>query len=563
METAKNHICKVLGEVTGEEIKSHDIESSPVADYGSSIAFKLAKKRKSSPKDIANDIAKRIKPTSLVERVEATGGYVNFYIDYRKLMEEMLKKPEFGKKQEKIVLEHTSVNPSGPIHVGRLRNTIIGDSLRRILVFYGYDVETHYYVNDVGKQIAIIAEGFDEGVKPDEASQREYDEYSEKSDFQVFFEYVSSNKKFEEDREFSSRVQERIRNAERGDKKAMQSMSSVARKCLEGQSEIFDKLGVKFDSYDYESDLLKNDSIKEVLDKLKKNSLWMSSDVGSGLDLRQFGLERKTGFTVLVRSDGTTVYLSRDLAYHLKKADAGDRLINVLGEDHKMQFKELKVILEKMLDFKKKLEVVHFSFVNFEGTKLSTRRGQIAPVDELIDEAVEKAEYEVKKREIATIDVAQMIGIGAIKFHLIRTSPTKPITFRWEEALSFEGETGPYVQYAHARSCRILEKAGVNAEDIKPESISFELENDEEKMLVRTLTEFSEAVENAVRVLRPDIVANYLIRLTSAYGGFYMKCPVLESSDGVRNRRLMLVDRTRSTIKTGLELLGIGAPERM
>ncbi|MFH0861306.1 MAG: arginine--tRNA ligase [Candidatus Altiarchaeota archaeon] len=566
IEGVKTTIRELVGRASGEDIQPDDIVESPVADYGCSIAFKLASKLKKNPADIARELADKIRPSGAIKKVEADGGYINFHLDYALLAKELLKTTLVEKMPpagERIVLEHTSVNPSGPIHVGRLRNTIIGDSLKRILDFCGYDVETHYFVNDVGKQIAIIALGLEGKLEPDSQLVRKYEHYSRKEDFIVFFSYVTANKKFEEEVEFQKLVQEIIYQAENGDKNSLNKIKKAAQKCLNGQKETFDRLNVKFDYFDFESDCLLDGSVRTILQKLKKNRLWTSSEVGGGLDLSNYGLERKTGFTVLERADGTTVYLSRDLAYHLKKAELGAHLINVLGEDHKMQFQELKTILVRIFELQTRLDAVHYSFVSFEGSKLSTRRGQIASVDELLDEAVEKAENEVKKRGIAGDDVAEMIGAGAVKFHIIKTSPNKPITFIWKDALSFEGETGPYIQYAHARSCRILEKSGIKVEKIKPAAVSFELENNEEKALVRTLSDFHGTVKKAASELRPDILASYMIKLTADYGRFYIKCPVLDASEDVRARRLLLVAKAKNTLGVGLGLLGISAPERM
>ena len=569
MQRVNDQISKILKEVTKIDIYPEDIIESPIADLASPVAFKIAKNLKKNPKEVAEEIAKKIKPRGFVEKVVATNGYLNFFINYGEFSKQMLtdikSEKEYGKSQrknKKIILEHTSVNPSGPLHVGRLRNSLIGDSLRRILIFSGYDVETHYYVNDIGKQIAIIAQGFRENIKPDEKLMEEYSEYKNKQDFKVFFEYVASNKKFEEDEEFSKRVQELIKKAESGDKKSLDEITSVARKCLDGQKEIFKKLDIKFDSFYFESKYVENTAVDDVLNFLERSMYWKDTEFGSGLDLGEFGLGRRGNITVLSRSDGTSVYLTRDIAYHLEKIQIGDEIINVLGEDHKFEFQELSTILKEIYKIKKSLRVVHFSFVNFEGTELSTRKGQIASVDKLIDVAISKAAEEIKKREIASSDIADIIGIGAIKYHIIKTAPNKQITFKWDLALSFDGDAAPYIQYAYARSCRILEKSKLKVDDIDIEKIDLNLENDE-KELVKNLSEFSDIVKKASAELRPDLIATYLYKLASSYNRFYKNCQVLDVSEKVMMRRLLLVDSTKNIIKTGLYLIGIESPERM
>lgn len=564
----KEDIRRLLEDAAREPISIDDITDSQIADLCSPMAFRIAKKKKKNPILIAEEMAERIKPGGVIKQVKAKNGYINFFLDYVKILPSLIAEvnsmgDEYGKpkpRDEKIVLEHTSINPSGPIHIGRLRNSLIGDSLARILRFNGYLVETHYYVNDVGKQIAIISQGFKEKLTPDELIIKDYSRYKNKADFQVFFEYVAANKRFESDPEFAERVQKRILLAENGNKEALEEITDVAKKCLTGQKEIFEKLDIHFDYFDFESEYIGNNEVKSVLDFLKKNEYAKETENGFGLDLSSFGLERRGGLSMLARSDGTSVYLARDIAYHLKKINLGDRLINVLGEDHKFEFQELKTILIEIYRIKIQLEAVHYSFVSFEGLDLSTRRGQTAPVDRLVDEAIEKAEKEITKRGIAGKDVAPIIGIGAIKYHILKTSPLKQINFRWDEALSFEGEASPYIQYAHARCCSILRKSKAGLDKIKVTVVDL---TTEEEQLILKIARFPEAVESAGKELKPNTIAAYLFELASLFSRFYKECPVLSANKDVLKRRLLLVDSTRQTLKNGLYLLGIEAPERM
>ncbi len=444
--------------VSSEKISLEEVQESKEGDF-SFKTFRLGKKLGKNPEEIAKEIVKKTSTQGYIKKIEAKGPYVNFFLDYGKIFPVLLKgiEDDYGKgkpKEGKIILEHTSINPSGPVHVGRLRNSLIGDALGRTLKFSGCKVEIHFYVNDIGKQIAIIAQGYKENIKADEDVVVKYKEYKDKEDFQVFFEYVAAYRKFQEDEEFQKRVQGYIQLAESGDKIALNKIRKVAEKCLEGQKETFERLGIKFDSFDFESKYLEDGSVEKILESLKKEKeVVKETDDGCfGLDLGKFGLQRRGEITVLARKDGTSVYLSRDLGYHLEKEKLGERLINILGEDHKFEFLELKTILENFLNLSKPLEVVHYAFVNFEGGELSTRKGLIAPVDRLINEAIEKAGDEIEKRKIAERKkVAPMIGIGAIKYHILKTSAEKPITFRWGDVLNFEGEASPYIQYAHAR----------------------------------------------------------------------------------------------------------------
>ncbi|MEM2918534.1 MAG: arginine--tRNA ligase [Candidatus Altiarchaeota archaeon] len=564
----RNEIKRSIENFIGEKIQVDEIQESKIADF-SFKTFKIAEKLGKKQDVLANEISLGVKSLKFIERVSSEGAYVNFFLNYPKTLKEFLKNirkdKNYGKgkvKKRKIILEHTSINPSGPIHVGRLRNSLIGDALKRILNFYGYEVETHYYVNDIGKQIAIIAQGFADDIKYDNEISKKYKCYENKEDFQIFFEYVVANKKFQEDMKFQQKVQDLIKSAESGNREALEKIKEVAKKCLVGQKKTLDKLNIKFDSFDFESKFIENGSVEKILKKLKDNEFAVENELGFGLNLEKFGLKRRDAITVLARKDGTSVYLTRDLCYHLEKARLGDEMLNILGEDHKFEFLELKCILENFLKLRKPLRVVHFSFVNFEGEELSTRKGLILAVDKLIDEAIEKAKNEIKKRGIASEEIAPIIGIGAIKYHILKTSPQKQITFRWEDALNFDGETGPYIQYAHARCCSLLKNFSADIGKIKIDSICTEL-SDEEKSLLKKLIKFTYIVENSVNELKPNILASYLYELSSEFSRFYKKCQVLGVEKGISERRILLVDATRIVIKKGLELLGIDAPERM
>ncbi|HIE34481.1 MAG TPA: arginine--tRNA ligase, partial [Candidatus Altiarchaeales archaeon] len=503
-EEIQKRIRKSIEDVIEERIEKTDVQESEIADFTSPVAFKLARKFRKSPIEVARNISQRISCPRYVQRVEARNGYINFYLGYTEIFPDLMKRvladrEKYGshKNQKvKIILEHTSINPSGPVHIGRLRNSLIGDSVARILKFCGYDVETHYYVNDIGKQIAIISQGFKEGVEPDSKAIETYQKYEKRGDFAVFFGYVTANRRFESDPEFAERVQESIRKAEGGDKGVLAKISNIAKMCLDGQKEVFKKLGIEFDRFDFESDYIKDGSIRDIVEFLKTTEHWKTTEYGAGLDLSKFGIEKRGGISIILRNDGTSVYLARDIAYHLYKSKQGDRMINVLGEDHKLEFQELKTILTEIYKLKTPLDVIHYSFVNFEGMELSTRKGLTAPIDLLIDEAIKKSEREIVKRGIASKSMAPSIGIGAIKYHILKTSPLKQISFVWEDALDFEGESSPYIQYAHARCCGIIEKSDFDI--VKDSNIIVGKEfDDKEKKLIFEILKFPVIIEKS------------------------------------------------------------------
>ena len=533
-----------------------EIEESRYAD----LTFKAFKY-----KDRIQEIAGTLGEHELVSDVKITGPYINLDLDRAPFSSAVLtaildKGREYGKQPEngkKLILEHTSVNPTGPIHIGRFRNPVIGDSLRRILEFLGYDVVVHYYVNDVGRQVALITLARREGVKPDPELVKRYGEYSDKPDFQTFFIYVPAYRRSEEDREFKAKIDELMKNAETGDKALLEELRRTAEFCLDGQMETLHRCGFHYDKMVFESEFLADGSVWRVVENLKKTGRTKALENGAlAIDLRDLGSPREA--TVLLRPDGTSVYLTRDVAYHLRKLEEGDLAINVLGEDHKIEFQELKALLGLLGADASKLDVVHFSFVNLEGGRMSTRRGETVPLDAVLDEGVEKAlevieeknpELKNKKR------VAEAVGIGAIKYALIKQDPMKQITFRWEDALDFEGDTAPYIQYACVRGRSILRKA-----ERKP-SPEVEDVGDSEWILVKALAKFPEMVWQAGNSRKPNLLANYANSLAKQFNEFYHQERVLGSEK--EEFRLALVAGTVTVLENALYLLGINVPERM
>ncbi|RLJ03537.1 MAG: arginine--tRNA ligase [Candidatus Aenigmatarchaeota archaeon] len=560
-EEFRKEVFEIL-KMAEENIEMNDLEE-PKEGFGDLAfpCFPLAKIYKKRPDEIAKQIRENLDEGKfdLIERVEVVGPYINFHLNYNRFCERFVKyrfKP-FGKG--KILLEHTSMNPSGPVHVGRVRNALIGDSLKRILKYVGYDVDTHYYVNDMGKQIAMIAWARRK-LKPKKELREMYKDYADKEDFETMFYYVAANEYLEENPDEMKEVDELLLRAESGDKDALHELRSVASYCIKGQRKILERLGIEYDSFDYESKYVENSDVKKVIENLKRSRYFKEENGAIGLDLQSFGIERRGGLVVIQRSNGTSVYLTRDIAYHLEKSKKSDYIINVLGEDHKVEAEVLRTVLTNILGVRTPIESIFYSFVNFKGLQLSTRRGLTAPMDLLIDQSVEKALQEIEKREFIKEkkeNIAETIGIGAVKYHILRTGITKPINFTWEEALSFDGDAAPYLQYMHARACSILRKAdGYRFKEAR-------VEHPSEKRLLLSLSKFGDALKRSVEERSPHHIANFCYRVCTSFSAFYRDCPVLEAESPTRETRLFLVERSRDIIKDSLNLLGIDAPERM
>ncbi len=531
-----------------------DIEESKYADLAVK-AFRF--------KDKVHVIKEILESHEMVDSVSISGPYVNLMLSRERFSESVLGSAvlsEFGRRErigKTLVLEHTSVNPTGPIHVGRFRNPVIGDSLRRIFDFLGWNVVTQYYVNDVGRQVALITLARKKGLLPDPEVARKFQDYSDKPDYQTFFVYVSAFKRSESDEEFKKEIDDMMKEAETGNEKLLFDLRRTAEFCLEGQMETLKRCGFVYDKIVFESDFLKNGRVWEIIDQLKEKKGLVKLENGAlAIDLKDYGSPRDA--TVLLRPDGTSVYLTRDVAYHMQKLDEGDLILNVLGEDHKVEFNELKTILDILGKDVSKLDVVHFSFVNLEGKKMSTRRGETVPLDLVLDEGKQKA-LEIINEKNPDLEnkekIAEMIGLGAIKYALVKQEPMKQITFRWEDALDFEGDTGPYLQYSVVRAKSILRK-GSRQIDTGIDSVT-----DAEWDLIKAIARFPEVVYKAGQSRKPNLVANYAYSLAKEFNEFYHKERVLGSDR--EGFRLAIVQAFANVLENSLYLIGIPVPERM
>ncbi|XRO76263.1 arginine--tRNA ligase [Methanocaldococcus sp. 10A] len=558
-----NALKKVISEEIGKdiEIKLDKTPNLELGDYSVNICFKLAKELKKNPKIIAEEIVDKLKAMNIegVKEIKAVNGYINFYIDYNKfaknLVEDIDKKGnDYGrgdKKGIKIILEHTSANPNGPLHIGHLRNAIIGDSLKRILEFYGYDVETHYYVNDMGRQMALVVYGIDLfGLDKEK-----------KKDHAIAETYVKINKYLEEHSEEEEKILELMREYEDALEKneendVVKKFEFAVNYALDGIKETLKNLNIKHDTFVWESSYVKNGMVKEVIEKLMKTGKVIKEETYM-LDLSDFGIEKKM---VLARANGTSLYSTRDIAYHLDKLSKCDIGIDVLGADHKLTAEMVKSAL-KLLGSKEP-EVIFYEFISLPEGSMSTRKGRFISADELLEEAIKRAKEECNKRGVEE-DIAYNIGLGAVRYNIARISPEKPMVFKWEEALDFEKVGCPFIQYAHARCCSILKEAEnkeINAEAI----FDYELTN-EEKELIKMLDEFKDIIKESAENRKVHVLANYLLELAKAFNRFYANCPILLSKveDNIKKSRLALVKSTKTVLETGLGLLGINCPGKM
>ncbi len=545
----KREVLKML------KVDEKFVRESDHADLACTIAFKLAKEQKRNPQEVAEEIVAELEPREYIGSIEVANGYINFFVS-EEFLEDTVnvildQDYNYGspRLRGEVLIEHTSANPDGPLHIGHIRNSIIGDTLARIMKKAGLKVRTQYYVNDMGRQIAITALGYKSfGI-----------DRSKKSDHAIVEAYIKMNKELEENPELEKEVEDLMIRYEQGDEEAVRLFREVVEMALAGIRETLQRLNVQHDEFVWESEFVRNgyvDRILKMLDEkglLKKDGAWI-------IDLSDLGYEKEV---VVRRENGTTLYITRDLAYHLWKNENFKRFINVLGADHKLVGRQLQDIL-KLLGLKPP-EIVFFEFVSLPEGSMSTRRGKFISADELIEKVYGEARKIVENREELSKEekehIARSVAVGALRFDFVKIAPEKPMVFDWKKALDFERQTAAYIQYSHARCCSILRKA---VEGGMPDlEFSGELCTPLERKLVVLLSKFSYIVQRVVNELKPNLFAEYLLKVANTFNDFYQDHPVLKAESELRMHRLAIVDATRIVLRNGLELLGIEPLERM
>jgi len=525
--------------------------------------FFPAKRLKTSPTQIAAEIAEKADFGFLVIEAKAAGPYLNLRLDRprfaRAIVETILGEGEcFGSNRSgngrRVLLEHTSINPNASPHVGRARNAMIGDSLARLFRFQGYVVEVHYYVDDMGKQIALLVLMDDQIQEPD---------------FDMILDlYVKANQRAEENSEFAQRGYDLLAQMEQKDPEAQKRFASMTDLCLKGQLKVLSRLGASYDVFDRESDYVSDERLEPILDALRdKGALFEDEHGRLVVDCGKLGLEREEGrYFVLRRGNGSSMYGYRDLAYTVHKESRGIEInLIVLGEDHKLYFQQLSLILQAAGH--RPPEPIHYSYILLKEGKMSTRKGNVVLLSEFLDMAtalaskrVEEhcAEYPIEEKK----RMAEQVAVGAIRFTILRVQDTKNVIFDMDEALSFTGDTGPYIQYSCARIQSILRKfegdldAGI--------SESFQVETDSEWMLLSKLATFPRIVASCLEQRTVAPMAVFALETARAFTGFYHDCPVLTAgTQDLVAARIQLCRATLAVMRNALHILGIEVPERM
>ena len=547
------------------EIKQY-IEIPPQSDMGDFAfpCFRLAKILKKSPVQIADEIKEKISEDEYIEKIETKSGYLNFYINDNKLVEEVLKEistheNDFGKSEEgkgkTVLIDYSSPNIAKPFHIGHLRTTLIGSALYKIYKYLGYNTIGINHLGDYGTQFGKMIEAY-------KMWGSEYDLTDDAINKMVDM-YVRINNLCKEDEAVLERCRENFKLLEEGDKYCTDLWKRFKELSLKEFDKIYDILDVKFDSLNGEA--FYADKTDEVVEILKEKGKLTESDGAEIVDLTEEGIETPC---IIKKANGSTIYATRDLAAILYRARTYDfdKCLYVVAYEQNLHFKQIFAVAKYLVDEKyvKGLKHVSYGMVQLPTGKMSTRLGNVVKIEDLITETIEKAKEIIttKNPELENKDeVAKKVGISAIIFNTLSTTNNKDQIFDWNTALNFQGETGPYIQYTYVRTKSVLEKVG-KTPTISEVDFST-LTDDSSIKVLKSLYAFKETLEMTVEKNEPAILARYLIEVSQNYSNFYNDNKVLVEDEKVKNSRAYLTYAVGAVLKTGVSLLGIQMPDKM
>ena len=538
------------------------LETPPNPDMGDFAfpCFKLSRTLRMGPPAIAGKLSAAISSDEVIERVECVGGYLNFFLHKsgyaQSIVERVLQQGDkYGSSDEGqgrvICIDYSSINIAKRFHIGHLSTTMIGNALYKIYEHLGYKCVGINHLGDWGTQFGKMIAAYLKWGSREEVEQGGVNA--------LVALYVRFHKEAEADPSLEDEGRLWFKKIEDGDPQAVEIFTWFKDVTLRDAERVYDMLGVKFDSYAGES--FYNDKLQPVIDELREKGLLEESQGAYVVNLEEDGMPP----CLILKKDGATLYATRDLAaaFYRKKTYDFYKTLYVVAYQQNLHFKQWFKVVEKMgYDWAKNLEHVAFGMVSYEGRALSTREGYVVYLDELLERAVEKARVIIDEKSPNLADkdkVARQVGIGAVVFFDLFNNRIKDIDFRWERALNFDGETGPYVQYTHARCCSVLAKAGkiTAAPDYSA------LDNPTAQEVVRTLERFPEVVHEACQRNEPSLVTRFSVELASNFNRFYYENHILVEDPAQSAARVNLTAATASCIRTALSLIGVEAPEKM
>ncbi|WP_297790568.1 arginine--tRNA ligase [uncultured Anaerococcus sp.] len=530
-----------------------------MGDY-SFPCFSLAKVMRKNPAMIAGELSQNLEIDGF-SRIESLNAYINFFLDRQtyeeKILNEIIDKKEaygrseFGKGKTRIV-EFSSVNIAKPFHIGHIRSTVIGDALRNIHEFMGYKTIASNYIGDYGTQFGTMIAAYKLWGDDDKLKENPIKE--------LLNLYVRYNNEASKDEKMMDEARLEFKNLENGEEEAVRLWSWFKEISFNEFDRVYKLLDIKFDNYNGEA--YHSEFIPAVVNELKEKNLLVESDGAYIVDLTSYDLPP----SIIIKSNGSSAYITRDIATAInrKKVYDFDENLYVVATQQNLHFQQLKAILELMgYEFSKDCIHIPFGMVSLKDQTLSTRKGQVVFLEDVLNKAIDKTREIMVNRdsEIENIDeTARVVGIGAVKFQELYNNRIKDYVFDWDEVLNFDGETGPYVQYTYARAKSVLRKSGFN----EPRISTFEkIASDEEFALVKSLGNFKDVVAKACEKYEPSLLTRHITEIAKNFNKFYNTCQINIEDIQLKEERLALTYATSLVIKSSLGLLGIKTVEKM
>lgn len=523
--------------------------------------FSLAKVLRKAPAMIAQELSEKLTASEAIGKIEVVGGYLNIFYNQANFNRETLteactKREAYGRQTigegKTVLVEFSSPNIAKPFHIGHLCSTAIGSSIEKIHAFLGYNTVKINHLGDWGTQFGKLISAF----------KRWGDrETIEKDPIRELLKiYVRFHEEAKKDPALEDEARSYFKKLEDGDEETTALWQYFRDVSLTEFNRVYDLLGISFDSYAGES--FYSDKMDAVVESIKEKGLLTESEGAQVVMLDEYNIPP----CIIIKSDGATIYATRDLAAAIYRHNTYDfdKNIYVVGTPQALHFKQVFSVLKKMgNDWADRCMHVGFGLVKFKDKKLSTREGDVIFLEDVLNEAIAKtrAVIDAGNTELENKDeVAQKIGIGAVLYAFLKNSRERDIVFDWEELLDFDGESGPNVQYAYARAKSVLRRAP----EVDAKSVDFSLlQTEQEYTLIKLIAGFGDAVIEAAEKNEPSVVTRYTTLIARQFNTFYNACPILKADDAVRNARLMLTDAASICIKTGLSLLGIETLEKM
>jgi arginyl-tRNA synthetase len=530
------------------------------------------------PTSLAREVAAGFTLSPGFVSASAENGFLNFHADPLEIATRTLGSvqalgEQYGRSARPgppVCVEHTSANPTGPFHIGRVRNGLIGDSLARTLATAGSRVTTQYYVDDVGRQAAMITwiwtkplDSWPAPIRatlPEDGARPE----TEKPDQWWGRPYPAVSEWIKAHPEAATEVMQLSRSLEAGT--LPPGHHRLMEEILSGMLASLGRIGVRFDEMVWESSFIEDGSVAAAVARLRAAPHAVTEPNGAqAIDASGYGLPKESARIIVARADGTTLYHTRDVAYHLKKFERFPRVIDILGQDHHLHTRTLDALLTEIGESRRAEYLVYQDVTVPQGGRMSTRKGTAVALDELLDEAVARARKEVLARREDLSDaevgsIAESVAVGAVRYHILRVAAEKSVAFRWEDALSFEGRSGPFLQYAYARASSILRKA-----EAGPAPLSFDarqFREASESLLLRRIARLPSIVGYVARTGHIHTLAQHAHDTAEQFNRFYQSVPVLSSAQE-RQSRIALVAAFRQTLGNMLAMLGVERLERM